>query len=289
MGGRPAEGRDFFLSALGTSSFLDHSIKILQQVVWGNTQVFLELIPSVQVTGKRIRIIIDNCAFRAERKAMHYTIGDVRLSASLVDKRDNEGQKTTKRAKAMQATKEWAKSTVSEEGLIKPRYDGTGEVFLEPNLDYMHIFLMEQGDKVVLEGSCWYASDGNIEVTVHVIRNVLTAAFSKALFHTRLVGEGWFVLKMPVPFSEIHRIRLDDSKVRISEGRIVLLRRGDIKHKIEKATKSVVAMKATGEGIVHAYSGTGEIWLMPTLNIDDLLEKRFQNTQEKSLASSLFG
>lgn len=263
VGGRPKQGWDFFGSATKTSAFLDNSVKLLQQQEYNGTVVFVEEVPSatIESPAQRARIILNGRSFRAERKALHYSIGNIKLSAAVFD-RNTEGevkQKSTA-SKAGKLAKEWAKSKVSDQGMIKPLYEGIGEVFLEPLLDELHIFLLRKNEKCVIEGGAWYASDGNIRVGLYTVGNAKNAMLGQSLFHTKLEGEGWFILKLPVPFTEIHRIQLHDSVVKISEGKIVLLRRGDIKYSMRKATKSLAAAKITGEGLVACYEGTGEIW-----------------------------
>lgn len=313
VGGRSKQGWDFFGSATKTSAFLDNSVRMLQQQQYETTQVFIEEVPSASIESpaQRARIILRGRSFRAERKALHYSIGTITLSAALFDKAaDGSIQQKSAAAKAGKIAKEWAKSKVSDQGMVKPLYEGSGEVFLEPLLDCLHIFLLHQGEKCVIENGYWYASDGNIKVGLYSVNK--GALLGQSLFHTKLEGEGWFILKLPVPFHEIHRIQLRESIVKISEDSIVLLRRGDIKFSIRKATKGVAAAKLTGEGLVNCYEGTGEVWyvvltflffngralltlhilllrVMPTLNMEDLMKKRFADTQDKSIMSSLLG
>jgi len=54
------------------------------------------------------------------------------------------------------------------------------------------------------------------------------------------------------------------------------MRIGDSEHTVTKATKNVVAAKATGEGLVQRYERHGEVWISPNLELMDLMVKRYE-------------
>lgn len=229
-------------------------MQLVQQAEYLGTIVRVEEVQTGKCIARRVHVTLNDRGMRAERKAFHYSIGDVRMDIHLVRK----GMGVLAGAGA--ATKDFLKSKMSQESFIKPHIQGRGEVYLEMTWSYLYILQMTRQDKVTIEAGCWHASDHHIEVDMEVETNVKTGLLGGGFVSTRLAGEGWVVVKLPVPFSEIHRISLNQSKTNISEGSIVFLTRGDITHRVKRAAKSLIGSKATGEGLVQVYSGTGELW-----------------------------
>jgi uncharacterized protein (AIM24 family) len=85
------------------------------------------------------------------------------------------------------------------------------------------------------------------------------------------------LIELPVPLGEIQRVKLNGTKMKISDRGKVIMRIGDIRHTVTKSTKNVVAAKATGEGIVQRYEGHGEVWISPTMGLLDLMVKRYEH------------
>lgn len=273
-------------------NFLGSVVKTVQEAEYRGSTVRVEEVQTQTVIARRLHVFLNNRAFRAERKAFHYSVGRIDLAVQMKSKSSGASFKS-KLSKTSDVAKDFVKSKLSNESFIKPRYDGKGEVFLEMTWSYLYLLQLQLGDVIYVESGHWHACDDNVTVDLSVETNVITGLLGGGFVSTKLVGEGWICIKLPVPISEIHRVYLDNSKVRISEGNIVLLQRGHgIKHKVKKATKSVVAMavrsflfgpcssffsfflclshsfsscflcssKTTGEGIVQSFEGTGEVW-----------------------------
>lgn len=204
--------------------FLDSHSQIIQEVEFRGTLVQVEEIPTENVIGRRLRVTLNDRAVRSERKAFHYSIGDISMTSGL----RGSNKKGVKGALsgAGGVAKDWAKAKLAQDSFIKPEYFGNGVVYFETTWAYLYILSCGLHDNLIIENGCWYASDSTISVDLHVESNIVTGLLGGGFTETRLKGEGWVVIKLPVPFSELHRVQLEDTEVRISEGQIVLLRRG---------------------------------------------------------------
>jgi uncharacterized protein (AIM24 family) len=97
-------------------------------------------------------------------------------------------------------------------------------------------------------------------------KHVSSALFGgEGLFQTKVSGKGWVVLTTPVPASEIQKITLNNEKLSV-DGSFAILRKGNIDFKVEKSSKGLFSSKISGEGLLQTFTGTGEVWLCPTID-----------------------
>lgn len=160
------------------------------------------------------------------------------------------------------------KGLATGETAVKPRYSGTGQIFLEPTFGQMVVVRLENEQMVIADGM-FYAVESTIAVQTTSMASLSAGLFGgQGFFQTTLRGTGWVVLALPVPENEILRYTLtgphDELKV---DGAFGLLRRGDIAFSVEKSTKTWIGSAVSGEGLLQTYRGTGEVWVAPTMAV----------------------
>lgn len=206
---------------------------------------------------KQVRVMLRDGAITIEAGALHFMRGDINIDASM--------------GGLQGFAKKFATSRVTSESMFKPRYQGRGEVYLEPTFGH---FLLTQltGEEVIVDRGMFYAAEASVEVDVAMQKNISSALFGgEGLFQTRLVGSGWCVLCSPVPANEILRFQLRNEKLSV-DGNFALLRKGNINFRVERSVKTLFGSARSGEGLLQTFSGTGEVWLAPTQSIYQRLQ-----------------
>ena len=187
-----------------------------------------------------VKITLHDEMVRAERGALSFLQGDIRINARLP------------------SVSGIIKRLLAEETVIRPRYTGTGVIHLESSVGGFHLFEIDKTPWILEKGAYW-ASDG--EVALSVFREtVLTSLFSGEGFvalQTRVSGNGKVVLKSRGPVQEID---LDDDCI-VADGRHVLARTEGITYKIKRAATNPITSLLSGERRLRVYEGTGKILL----------------------------
>lgn len=156
------------------------------------------------------------------------------------------------------------KGAVTKESTVKPRYEGTGFLMLEPT--YKHLLIEEVADwgaGIVLEDGLFLACDSNVQQKVAARTNLSSAALgNEGLFNLCLRGSGLAVLESPVPREELIAVNLEDDQIRI-DGNYAIAWSSSLDFRIEKSTKSLLGSAVSGEGLVNVYRGTGRVLIAP--------------------------
>jgi uncharacterized protein (AIM24 family) len=82
-------------------------------------------------------------------------------------------------------------------------------------------------------------------------------------YQTKVSGAGIVVFRIPVPRSEIVELTLQDETLQV-DGSFALLRTGDVRFSVEKASNSMLGAVTSGEGLLQTFRGTGRVWIAPT-------------------------
>lgn len=205
-----------------------------------------------EITLKQVRVLLNDSAVKLQVGALSYMKGDITIK-SVVGGPVGLGKRL------------FAKK-VTGDSIIKPIFEGSGEVFLEPSFE--HFTLIELFDEeIVLDDGLFYACEEDVEVTIGMKKNVSSIVFGdNGLFEVKLKGSGVVVLKIPVPENEVVRCKLFDEKLAV-DGDFAILRSASINFSVEKSGDSLVGSVLNGEGLLNMYEGVGEVWLLPTKNI----------------------
>jgi len=203
---------------------------------------------------KMVRATLDGGEMVTETGALYFMKGDISMQ--------------TKAGGLTGFAKKLIASRLTKESVFKPRYRGTGEVYLEPTFSHFILASLAEEEMIVDKGM-FYACEGTVEVGVAVQKSVSSAMFGgEGLFQTRLSGSGICVLASPVPSNEIIRYQLGGDSLSV-DGNFAIVRKGDIKFSVQKSSKSLFGTLTGGEGLLQTFTGTGEVWVAPTQAVYD--------------------
>ena len=194
-----------------------------------------------------VRITIGNEMVRAEAGALSYMRGAIDVTVPL----PSPGRAI--------------RNLLSGEPLIRPRYSGTGEIYLSPTLGGYHVLEIEK-DPWILEDGAYWASDGSVDLGVH--REPLVTSFWAGEgfidFQTKVSGSGRVVLNTIGPVDEVE---LHDDRIAV-EGKQVIARTAGLTYRVRRPTRSRIGYYLSGESLVRTYAGSGKVVLTksPYLN-----------------------
>lgn len=190
-----------------------------------------------------VKITIDNEAVRAEAGALSYMRGHVQVDTPLP------------------SLGSAIKCSISDEPLIRPRYTGTGEIYLTSTFGGYHAFDID-GVPWILENGAYWASDNSVQLGLHRERMMTSFWAGEGFidFQTKVSGQGRVVLNAQGPVEEI-----DLGRETISvEGKLVIARTADVGYRVARPTKSLFSHWLSGEDYHRQYSGPGKVLLVST-------------------------
>jgi uncharacterized protein (AIM24 family) len=145
------------------------------------------------------------------------------------------------------------RALISREAAVRPRFRGTGSVFLEPSLKGYHVF--EARDlKWILEPGVFWACEGDVRLGLRLERPITSMWAGDGLINytTTIEGDGRVAINAPGPVEEIV---LDDSEI-VAQGRLVLARTAGLRYRVRRPAGFIQSLIA-GEPIARCFSGTG--------------------------------
>ena len=153
---------------------------------------------------------------------------------------------------------------LNNESVFRTTFHGQGEIYTEPTFDHYLLTRIQPGEEAVVDDGRYVASEDGVDTSLAVKKSLSSVFLSKDdVVRTRISGNGWCVVQSPVAASDILRVELNNEELRV-DGDIVVFRRGTIEQRVEIATKSMVGLVTSGEGLVNVYHGTGQVWLAPS-------------------------
>ena len=208
---------------------------------------------------RQVRILLNNSSVKLESGSLSFLKGDIDISSKM--------------GGVLGLGKKFISSKLNKESMIKPVYTGSGSIYLEPS--FGHYLLLELDDEeIIVDPGMFFCCESSVNISTSILNTASSALFSnERLFQTKLSGSGIVVLESPVPVTEIMKFRLCDDYLKI-DGNFAFLRTEDVELTVEKSTKTLIGSSASGEGLLNVFSGTGEVWLMPTKSIYSDLEKQ---------------
>ena len=207
---------------------------------------------------RQVRIILENSAVNLEKGALSYMRGPIEIK--------------NKVGGPLGFGKKLFSSKVTGESAFKPRYEGTGDIFLEPSFGHYALIELED-DEIIFDDGLFYACESSVEISAHMNKSVSSMVLgNEGIFQTKLSGSGIAVLEIPVPEEEIFKCKINNDVLKV-DGNFAILRTGDIEFTVEKSSKSLVSTATGGEGLLNVFRGTGEVWLIPTKSVYEKLER----------------
>lgn len=198
-----------------------------------------EIEESQSMRWVRVDLVDDDC--RTERNALNHLKGSVTMTVPLPSLR------------AM-----WV-SLFSDESILRPRYEGTGSVYLDSSLGGYHLFAITPDERWILDTRCFWASDGEVNLRVH--RESLTTAFFAGegllWYKTALIGDGQVVLTVDGPVEEVS---LENDRLLV-DGPYVVAHTAGIRLRMRQPAKSFWSAWLAGQARSFCYEGTGKLLL----------------------------
>lgn len=207
----------------------------------------------MNVRKRQALIELKNDAYITSAGAMQWTLGNVQSVTDVKGVGDFLG-------KAI-------KGSVTKESTVKPKYQGTGLLMLEPS--YKHLIIEDVstwGSGMVIDDGMFLACEAAVQYNVIMRSNLSSAVLgNQGLFSLKLSGNGLAVLESPVPREELIEIELQNDVIRI-DGNFAVAWSDTLEFTVEKSGKSLIGSAISAEGFVNVYRGTGKILIAPVLS-----------------------
>lgn len=188
-----------------------------------------------------VKVTIDDDDVRTERGALYRMDGDVDMDVPLPSLRSM-----------------WV-SLFSDEQVLRPRYVGSGVLYLDSTFGGYHRFDVAPGERWILDKRCFWASDGEVRLGVHRERVWTSFRAGQGLlwYKTTLRGEGHVVLSVDGPVDEVE---LRDDRV-VIDGDYVVARTDGIRMRYRRPARSFLAHWLSGQTLSRVYEGTGRMFI----------------------------
>ncbi|GIM29962.1 transcriptional regulator [Clostridium polyendosporum] len=216
------------------------------------TSIKLKFMRDSGIKLKQVRIILEDSAVKLESGVLSYLKGNIELN--------------NKFGGVIGLGKKLLTSKVTGETAFKPRYEGIGEIFLEPSFGHFGLIELED-EEIIVDDGLFYACEDTVEVGAAMQKSISSMMMgNEGIFQTKLSGSGVIVLELPVPETEIFKCKLINDTLKV-DGNFTILRTAGIGFTVEKSAKSLIGSATSGEGFLNVYKGTGEVWLVPTNSV----------------------
>ena len=220
--------------------------------------VKLNQMKEANIKLRQVRIILEDSSVNIEKGALSYMRGPISMKNKI--------------GGPIGLGKKLFSSKVTGESTFKPKYEGTGYIFLEPSFGHYALIELED-DEIIVDDGLFYACESSVEITAHMNKSLSSMVLgNEGVFQTKLSGNGIVVLEIPVPEEEVFKCKINNDVLKV-DGNFAILRTGDIEFTVEKSSKSLVSTATGGEGLLNVFRGTGEVWLIPTKSVYEKLEK----------------
>lgn len=204
----------------------------------------------MNVRKRQLLLDFNDSSYVVQAGAMQWMSGDVNTSSNVKGVGDFLGKMVS--------------SAVTKESAVKPLYQGTGSMMLEPT--YRHIILVDVSEwgTIVLDDGLFLACESSLQQRTVARSNLSSAVLGgEGLFNLSLSGKGIAALESHVPYEELIEVVLDNDVMKI-DGNMAIAWSGSLNFTVEKSGKSLLGSAVSGEGLVNVYRGSGKILLAPT-------------------------
>lgn len=250
---------------------MQQNISVIDAINLKNVK--MKIIQYNQLRGAKNMQMADNI-YRGERagyklKQVTFELngGGIRTVAGALSYFKGNIKATNGEANVSKMFKRVLKSTITDDNSIYPKYEGFGDVVLEPSFNHFIVFELNNESIIVDKGLFYCCSDG-VEISTTTVKTASSALLGgEGLFQTELKGTGFVVLATTVPETEITRIELNEDDVLKVDGNFVIARTSNIEFTVTKSATNIVTANMNGEGFMNTYKGKGVVWLCPTLSI----------------------
>jgi uncharacterized protein (AIM24 family) len=212
---------------------------------------------------RQLRIDIENERVRARKGAMSNTRGHVKLIPRVPTVMDA------------------FRSIYNEEARVRPWYEGSGTILLQPSLAGYHLMDIAEGERWVLEPGVYWASEGSVKLGL--TRDPMWTSFFLGdgflEWKTRIAGHGKVAINAPGP---VEVVDVADGAFR-AQGRIVLGRTAGLRFRSARPA-SFPRHWLSGQQRMRVFEGTGKVLVCFTPFWNDFMYKKMTGeTIERSL------
>ncbi len=206
-----------------------------------------------EVEGMRqVRVDIADETVRARRGAMSNLRGSISLTPRLP------------------RTGDMLRSIFTSEAVIRPYYNGTGSILLQPSLGGYHVLDVPDGERWILEPRVYLASEGSIELGMHrePFWAGLWAGDGFFAWKTTLAGHGRVAINAPGPVETVEV----DGDLRV-QGRLVLGRTDGLRFSSQRSAPFPRNL-ISGQNRLRVFTGKGKALVCWTPYWNEHLYKR---------------
>ena len=230
----------------------------------------------MNVRKKQLMLDLNNNSYTVQAGAMQWATGDVNMTSNVKGAGDFLGKLVS--------------SAVTNESAVKPVYQGTGKLMLEPTYRYIILMDVSEWGTVVLDDGLFLACDSSLKQKTVARSNLSSAVLGgEGLFNLSLSGNGIVALESYVPYEELIEVKLENDVMKI-DGNMAIAWSGSLNFTVEKSSKSLLGSAVSGEGFVNVYRGTGKILMAPTAcNYTPSPEASDSNTGESQSKADTVG
>ena len=187
------------------------------------------------------KITVSNDEVVLESGALHYMLGNIEIESK------------------MPSVGGAFKSMLSGENIVRPRYRGTGDIYLEPVFGELNIMEL-RNEEWVLDRGAFLAADRTVTVDVYTNKAFSGLFGGEGFVQTRVHGTGKVLYHSPGP---VERLELDGRSTLTVDGSFAVARTASLDYSVEKATKKLFASMTSGEGLVSRFRGIGVVMIAP--------------------------
>lgn len=204
----------------------------------------------MNVRKRQLMLDFNNSSYIVQAGAMQWMSGNVTTSTNVKGVGDFLGKMVS--------------SAVTNESAVKPIYQGTGRMMLEPTYRYIILQNVADWGTIVLDDGLFLACESSLTQKTVARKNLSSAVLGgEGLFNLSLSGSGIVALESYVPYEELIEVVLDNDVMRI-DGNMAIAWSGSLDFTVEKSGRSLLGSAVSGEGLVNVYRGSGRILVAPT-------------------------
>ncbi len=236
------------ISAMGNFHVLEHEKDLS---VSASSAVDFYFASKMNVRKRQLLLDFKNNSYIVQSGAMQWMSGDITTNTNIKGVGDFLGKMVS--------------SAVTSESAIKPVYQGSGQMMLEPTYRYIILVDVSEWGSIVLDDGLFLACESTLQQKTIARKNLSSAVLGKeGLFNLSLSGKGIAALECHVPYDELIEVVLENDVMKI-DGNMAIAWSGSLDFTVERSGKSLIGSAASGEGLVNVYRGTGKILLAPTV------------------------
>lgn len=235
------------ISTMGNFHVLEHEKDLS---IYAGAAVDYYFASKMNVRKRQLLLDFNNSSYIVQSGAMQWMSGNISTNTNVKGVGDLLGKVVS--------------SAVTNESAIKPVYQGTGQMMLEPTYRYIVLVDVSEWGTIVLDDGLFLACESSIQQKTVARKNVSSALLGgEGLFNLSLTGKGIAALECHVPYDELIEVVLDNDVMKI-DGNMAIAWSGSLDFTVERSGKSLIGSAVSGEGLVNVYRGTGKILLAPT-------------------------